>query len=224
MLAAVLQLITLSNGTDADLPHQGASQEGERWEIEANTVIGRSEDAGVTIALAAVSRQHAMLNVVGGLCELVDLGSTNGTAVNGSPLLANTPVPLRDGDDIVIAGVAALRFIDPMATPIAPRIGRLTGVWIDPETEAVWIDARRVEPPLSERQLGLLQQLVDANGEVVSRADIVANVWADVAAAGVSDDAVNAVIKRLRQRLRETSSGGEVIDIVRGRGLRVDQA
>lgn len=219
MLAAVLQLITL-----ADDATSSASDAGERWEIEADTTIGRSEDAGVTIALSAVSRHHALLNVAGGLCELVDLGSTNGTAVNGVPLAANTPQPLRDGDEIVVAGVAALRFIDPMATPIAPRIGRLTGVWIDPDTDAVWLDARRVEPPLSGRQIALLQQLVDADGEIVSRADIVANVWADVAAAGVSDDAVNAVIKRLRQRLRETSSGPEVIDIVRGRGLRLNQA
>lgn len=218
MLAAVLQLTAFNSG-EADEPAQG-----ERWEIETNTVIGRSGEAGVTIALSAVSRQHAMLNVSGGVCELVDLGSTNGTAVNGSPLAPNTPIPLRDGDEIVIAGVAALRFIDPMATPVAPRIGRLTGVWIDPETEAVWLDARRVEPPLSERQISMLKQLVDAKGEIVSRADIVAHVWADVAAAGVSDDAVNAVIKRLRQRLRETSSGTDVLDIVRGRGLRLLQA
>lgn len=215
MLAAVLQLTTLAGGEDVPT--------GERWDIETTTVIGRSDDAGVTIALPAVSRRHAMLNVAGGACELVDLGSTNGTAVNGSPLAANAPHQLHDGDEIVIAGVAALRFIDPMATPIAPRIGRLTGVWIDPDTEAVWLDARRVEPPLSERQIAMLQQLVDAEGEIVSRADIVAHVWADVAAAGVSDDAVNAVIKRLRQRLRETSTGAEVIDIVRGRGLRLNQ-
>lgn len=215
MLAAVLQLTTLAGSEDAPT--------GEHWDIETNTVIGRSDDAGVTIALAAVSRQHAMLNVVGGSCELVDLGSTNGTMVNGAPIAANMPHPLRDGDEIVIAGVAALRFIDPMATPIAPRIGRLTGVWIDPDTDAVWLDARRVEPPLSERQIALLQQLVDADGEIVSRADLVAHVWADVASAGVSDDAVNAVIKRLRQRLRETSTGAEVIDIVRGRGLRLRQ-
>lgn len=213
MLAAVLQLITLT----------GDEATGERWEVEANTVIGRSDDAGVTLALSAVSRRHAELTVAGGQCELVDLGSTNGTAVNGAPLAANTPHPLRDGDEIVIAGVAALRFIDPMATPVAPRIGRLTGVWIDPDTAAVWLDARRVEPPLSERQLALLQQLVDASGEIVPRADIVAHVWAEVAAAGVSDDAVNAVIKRLRQRLRETSVGADVIDIVRGRGLRLNQ-
>lgn len=219
MLAAVLQLITLTDDAASASKDNG----GERWEIEANTTIGRSDDAGVTIALSAVSRHHAILNVIGGQCELVDLGSTNGTAVNGVPLDANAPQPLQDGDEIVIAGVAALRFIDPMATPIAPRIGRLTGVWIDPDTEAVWLDARRVEPPLSERQIALLQQLVDAEGEIVSRVDIVANVWADVAAAGVSDDAVNAVIKRLRQRLRDTSSGADVIDIVRGRGLRLNQ-
>jgi len=218
VLAAVLQLVTLTSEDGADRP---LSPAGERWEIEGNTTIGRSEDAGVTIALSAVSRQHAMLNVAGGLCELVDLGSTNGTAINGIPLMANAPHQLHDGDEIVIAGVAALRFVDPMATPISPRIGRLTGVWIDPDTQAVWLDARRVEPPLSERQIALLQQLVDAEGEIVSRVAIVAHVWADVAAAGVSDDAVNAVIKRLRQRLRETSSGPDVIDIVRGRGLRL---
>lgn len=215
--AGVLQLITLTGGATETLT-------GDQWDIDANTSIGRSDDAGITLNLAAVSRSHAAIDVSDGRCEIRDLGSTNGTIVNGKPLIPEQPQPLVDGDELVIAGVVALRFIDPMATPIAPRIGRLTGVWINPETDAVWLDARPVEPPLSERQLALLRQLVDADGAIVSRPDIVANVWADVAADGVSDDAVNAVIKRLRQRLRETSDGADVIDIVRGRGVRLDQS
>jgi DNA-binding winged helix-turn-helix (wHTH) protein len=94
-------------------------------------------------------------------------------------------------------------------------------VWIDTETDAVWVDATRVEPPLSARQLALVK-LLDANaGEVVSRTTIVDQVWADVAADGVSDEAVAALIKRLRSRLREGPTGVDYVDVIKGRGIRL---
>ena len=149
-----------------------------------------------------------------------DLGSSNGTMVNGTELAAGE-VWLRSGDELVLGGAVALRFDDPSATPIVPRLGRLAGVWIDPESAAVWVDARRVEPPLSSRQLHLLRLLLDADGELVPRRRVVDEVWADVAADGVSDEAVAALVKRLRARLAETGRSGGLIDVVRGRGLRL---
>lgn len=47
-----------------------------------------------------VSRQHASILRDGQTLTLVDLGSTNGTYLNGQPLDPHEPRPLRDGDDI----------------------------------------------------------------------------------------------------------------------------
>ncbi|MEM7338857.1 MAG: FHA domain-containing protein [Actinomycetota bacterium] len=196
-----------------------SSTGGRRWEIHHATVVGRSGEADITINIAALSRAHAELFPLRGRVAVRDLGSRNGSARNGEPV-GSEPVMLDDGDEIVLAGEVAFRFIDPMATPIRPRIGRLTGVWIDPETETVWLDARLIEPPLSPRQLALLRLLDECRGEVVTRTQIVSAVWPDVESAGVSDEAVAGLTKRLRQRLAELGRD-DLIEAVRHRGLRL---
>lgn len=199
------------------------SQPGEhqtRWEVRDHVVIGRDPSCDVVIDVAPVSRRHAEIVMRAGRCGLRDLTSSNGTALNGTDV-GDTEQWLRSGDEVVLGGAVALRFEDPNATPISPRLGRLNGVWIDPDTAAVWVDARLVDPPLSERQLDLLRTLLDANGDLVPRGDIVRRVWDGVAADGVSDEAVAALVKRLRFRLSETGRSGALIDVVRGRGLRL---
>src|SRR5581483_1328133 len=47
-----------------------------------------------------VSRHHAVLRLVGDTCYLIDLGSGNGTFVNGERLAPKIEVILRDGDDV----------------------------------------------------------------------------------------------------------------------------
>lgn len=196
------------------------SANGERIVIADGQTIGRVAEQDITFAVPEVSRSHAKVIVRSGSWWLRDLGSKNGTFVNGAAL-GDEPVGLGDGDSVVFAGAIDLIFHDPAATPIAPRIGRLAGVWIDPQTDAVWVDATRTEPPLSARQLALLKQLDQHVGEVVTRADIVAEVWADAAASGVSDEAVTALIKRLRSRLRESPLSADHLEVIKGRGIRL---
>jgi len=47
-----------------------------------------------------VSRIHASLRVDRRQLLLMDLGSTNGTRLNGTPLTAHEPVRLENGDEI----------------------------------------------------------------------------------------------------------------------------
>jgi hypothetical protein len=57
----------------------------------------------------AVSHRHAKIELdAGGNVFLVDLGSTNGTMLNGKLISADTPVKLKDGDRISIGGKTAL--------------------------------------------------------------------------------------------------------------------
>lgn len=193
---------------------------GERVALTDDIVIGRSAAAGLVVVDAKVSREHARLARRTGAWWLNDLGSKNGTFVNGDDI-GTTSRCLADGDEIVLGGAIVFVFHDPAATPTAPRIGRLDGVWIDPSTDAVWVDAVRIEPPLSQKQLELLK-LLDANrGEIVARSTIVAKIWADDAAAGVTDDAVTALVKRLRARLREAPRRINFVEVVKGRGVRL---
>ena len=65
--------------------------------------VGRSQDADIRLDDATVSRSHAMLSVQDDHLELKDLGSHNGTYVNGRRL--TDPAAVRPGDQIRIGSV-----------------------------------------------------------------------------------------------------------------------
>ena len=77
---------------------------GERLALRASNAIGR--DAGNDIALPdeAASARHAKLEVEDGEWWIEDLGSTNGTLVNGVRI--NRREKLRPGDEIAIGRIA----------------------------------------------------------------------------------------------------------------------
>ena len=74
---------------------------------EAPIVIGRATDAGVQLTDTSVSRRHAEVRPSGDGFVVVDLGSTNGTRVNGAGLSSERK--LADGDTISV-GDSLLRF------------------------------------------------------------------------------------------------------------------
>jgi DNA-binding winged helix-turn-helix (wHTH) protein len=70
---------------------------------EGENILGRGTDSLVWIDAQSVSRRHARVMVASGLATLEDLGSKNGTFVNGVRL--GSPVALRDGDELRIGNV-----------------------------------------------------------------------------------------------------------------------
>ncbi|NOH00998.1 MAG: FHA domain-containing protein [Chloroflexi bacterium] len=85
--------------------------------------IGRDSSNGVAINDAEVSRKHARLMFQGGKYVLEDLGSTNGTFVNGQRLAG--PVVLKPGDVISLGEQIVLMYdaiaSDPGATVAVSR-------------------------------------------------------------------------------------------------------
>jgi DNA-binding winged helix-turn-helix (wHTH) protein len=78
-------------------------------------IIGRAPDAAVRVDDSGVSRQHARITIAAGVAMIEDLGSKNGTILNGQPI--DGTVTLTDASLIVI-GAVALRFgvIEPLAS------------------------------------------------------------------------------------------------------------
>jgi DNA-binding response OmpR family regulator len=68
----------------------------------------------------------------------------------------------------------------------------------------------------------LLELLVNANGNLVSRQEIVEHVWEGENAYGVSEQAIDALVRRLRDRVAEKDANFEYIVTVRGHGLRFE--
>ncbi|MCK6538476.1 MAG: FHA domain-containing protein [Anaerolineales bacterium] len=85
--------------------------------------VGRDSSNDITINDAEVSRRHARLTFQGGKYVLEDLGSTNGTFVNGQRLAG--PRVLKAGEVVSFGEQIVLVFevttTDPGATVVSPR-------------------------------------------------------------------------------------------------------
>jgi DNA-binding winged helix-turn-helix (wHTH) protein len=71
---------------------------------EGETVVGRDPDLEACFESSSISRRHARLVVNGGVATLEDLGSKNGTWVNGARV--SGPVTLSNGDAVRLGSVA----------------------------------------------------------------------------------------------------------------------
>ncbi len=67
---------------------------------DRDVVVGRSEECNITLKTEEVSRQHCRLSVSDGQLSVCDLGSRNGTLVNGREVAGVTV--LQDGDELQI--------------------------------------------------------------------------------------------------------------------------
>ncbi len=76
---------------------------------ETGVTIGRAADNRLVLNDIAVSRYHACVEKQEDHYYLIDLGSKGGTRLNNEKLVPQTPIPLADGDLIVLGGTA-LRF------------------------------------------------------------------------------------------------------------------
>ena len=62
--------------------------------------VGRSDDCDITLPSSKVSRQHARFTIAEGGVTVEDLGSSNGTRLNGRAI--GSPQALMDGDRVII--------------------------------------------------------------------------------------------------------------------------
>ncbi len=100
----------VSRAVKAGRPHlRVVSDRGKagRFELEGETVIGRGPECQLCLDDEFASQLHARIIKAGEAYLLEDLGSTNGTYVNGNRI--NYPVGLRHGDRISI-GRTVLEF------------------------------------------------------------------------------------------------------------------
>lgn len=187
-------------------------------------ILGRGEDTDIRIDVRQISRQHVRIYREGAKYNVEDLDSKNGTWVNGHQLKGSRE--LADGDEIQLALVTRIIFIGSGATtplPYAPPellSGRLR---LDREGRRVFINDVEIDPPLSLPQYRLLELLYNNLGRVCTRDSVVEAVWPEAIGEGVSEQAIDALVRRLRDRLAELDPDHQYIVTVRGHGFRLDQ-
>ena len=184
-------------------------------------IIGRDANSDVQIDDRQVSRQHAELRRTPHGYTLRDLGSKNGTFLNGEPV-SEEPRFIRTGDEVGIALCAKLTFIEDDATaPIIP-VQRKSAIRMDFAAKRVWVNDQEIIPPLSVAQYTLLELLYKNTGNVVSRDTVVETVWSEEEADGVSEQAIDALARRLRERIAEIDPDSKLFETVRGYGFRLN--
>ena len=102
--------------------------------------IGRGPDNMIAINDPSVSLHHAQLQIAGGTYQLKDLGSTNGTSVNGIPV---TETVLRFHDRIRFGAAEAHYEPDTGAQPL-PQVEEITAKTA--ELSAVPVDFTNASP------------------------------------------------------------------------------
>lgn len=192
-----------------------------RWALsQPITSIGRWEDNDVVIEDRWVSRYHVEVHHDSDQYVVHDLGSKNGTLINGQRITA--PTVLADGDEIQVTPLVKLTFVDYGSTAPLPVETQAPALDLDLGARQVYVRGRLLSPPLSSAQFTFLSALAEQPGRVYSREEVIAMVWPDDEAEGISDEAIDALVRRLRLRLRTLDATHEYITTVRGYGFKLD--
>lgn len=127
-------------------------------------VMGRSSECALVLRRSAgISRKHAQVSVESGMFYLEDLGSRNGTKLNGKRISGR--VPLQDGDRIGISG-EQIRFIgppmlqhrDPAAPPLPQSpASQVTAMVEQPALQALLAASAQGDGPAENRDEGFSQ-------------------------------------------------------------------
>ena len=104
---------------------------------ESVLVIGRGDDAGWILLDDDLSRLHAEIRRGWDGTRIVDLGSKNGTKVDGTRV---SDAPLHDGAEIEL-GKVAFRFRDPADRQLAPRASPSPAPAAPPRSRVVFVGA-----------------------------------------------------------------------------------
>lgn len=194
---------------------------GQRWVLDRPLLIGREATCDVVVPDRQVSRFHARLVPSPQGVILEDLGSKNGTHRNGN--LVDKQVVLEDGDTLQIALAQQFVYVTSDATMPLPELGSRPGrLRLDLRGRVVWVGRRQIDPPLSALQFQVLRVLFEHQGQVIDRQRLIAEAWGDEEAAGVSDQALDALLRRLRDRIASVDPAHTYIITVRGHGVRLE--
>lgn len=206
---------------------QSGPLSGQRWMVRDSLVLGRDAECDIMIPSRQVSRRHARLVVTGEGTSIEDLGSKNGTHLNGE-IVGEIEI-LNDGDMIQIAFAQQFIYLSSDAT-MPLEMGGMEGKTAIPEgllkleksSRQVWIGKEELLPPLSASQFQLLEMLYENQDRVIPRKEIIAEIWGADNAIDVSEQALDALVRRLRDRIAAIDQTHPFIITVRGHGLRLD--
>jgi pSer/pThr/pTyr-binding forkhead associated (FHA) protein len=176
------------------------------------TRLGRAIENEIVIVSKRASREHAHIRRDGRRVFLDDLGSTNGTFLNGERVLGSAQ--LRDGDQISVGDIT-FTFHDPDTTTRETPFPEL-----EVNVEAGIVRLNRHAIQLSPKEFALLAYLYENRGKVCSKDEIGRTVWSEYQA-GIFDYQIENLIRRLRTKIESDANMPVLLITVRGLGYKL---
>ena len=200
---------------------QSGPLRGQRWVLsETDLSIGRDSDCDIVVADSTVSRKHAIITKRDSDWIIEDM-SKNGTYVNDKVVRGS--IKLNDGDFVSIATSVQIVFVGSDATvPLDINDSQERRMELDVQSRRVWCAGNELLPLLSRPQYRLLVLLYGNIGDVCTRDEVVEAVWPDVLGEGVTEQSIDALVHRLRERLDVCDPEHQYVETVRGHGFRLN--
>lgn len=200
---------------------QNGPLKGQRWFLSKPLLVGREATCEIVVSDRMVSRFHARITPTLKGVILEDLESKNGTHCNGN--LVEGQILLQDGDMVQIALAQQFLFLTSDATvPLDEEDARVGRLRLDIRSRQVWINDELIDPPLSALQFHVLQILFENESQVVDRQHLISKAWGEEEAVGVSDQALDALLRRLRDRISAIDQVHTYIITIRGHGIKLE--
>lgn len=176
------------------------------------THLGRSVENEIVIISNRASRDHANIRRDGRKVILEDLGSTNGTFLNGERVMGS--IQLRDGDEVMVGEVVFI-FHDPDTTTRETPFPELE---VNVEAGEVRLNRRLLA--LSPKEFALVAYLYENRGKVCSKDEIGRAVWSEYQS-GIFDYQIENLVRRLRTKIEIDPNAPLLLVTVRGLGYKM---
>lgn len=213
MYHGVMDAATHPSGMVRLVALQPDVQPGQFSLTDEGCTLGRAATCDIVVPRPLVSRLHAQIEWGGGHFQLRDLGSVNGTYLNGVRL--HEPHVLAQHDVIGLGdSTALLSFVDPDATQMSSE-----RLHYDARQMRFFLGRQPVE--LTPNQFRLLLHLFQHRGQVCSREQCAEAVWGPDYTPGNDATPLDRLISTTRVALRQIDAEAQVIVTRPGLGYQL---
>ena len=188
-------------------------------------VLGKSSDVDIQVNNAFVSRKHCQVRFQDSSFFISDIGSKNGTYVNGVRLKPSEEKQLNHDDTIGLAEKqVTFRFQDKtnetltLTLEITPKEPLLR---LESGPRDVYIADVLVTPPLSRKEFDILELLYQNQGNAVSRDDIARVGWPERSDGDVGNQEIEQCVRRLRRRIEPDPANPQHVITMKGFGYKM---
>lgn len=226
MISQVLGAVMVSQLNAMLIVEKGLSSNAPIFLEDSDLVLGNSSDSDITITNPYVSRRHCRITYKEDNYYVSDLGSKNGTFLNGTELLEGEESILNSGDVLELS-IQSVRFIfrahssESTAQTMTLTLPKKSDdLRVETGAREVWVRGEKILPSLSPKEFDVLALLYSKRTEVVTKDDIAFGGWPE-RDGDVGNHEIEQCIRRIRRRIEENPTKPTLILTRKGVGYQL---